>query len=318
MATMTTMKSLPMFTETPNASVTSVDLTSYDVIAVSSSAGKDSQAMLDYLVELADKVGVRDRIVVIHADLGRVEWAGTKELAEEQAAAYGVRFECVSRIGTISDGRSKDGNPLYAKGEARGDLLDQVEHRAAQLKAQGKDSPAWMSSASRYCTADHKRGPIGTVFTKLASEWKKASGESRPCRILDCQGLRAEESPARAKKENFKVRTSTKTQHVDTWLPIQDWKVEQVWDRIKASGVRYHYAYDLGMPRLSCVFCIFAPKAALMVAGKHNPELLAEYVRVETETGYSFKADLSLADVQAELAAGAEVDAKVADWDDAA
>lgn len=59
-------------------------------------------------------------------------------------------------------------------------------------------------------------------------------------------------------------------------------------------------------------------KSALMIAGKHNPELLAEYVRVEKETGYSFKADLSLASVQDELAAGAAVADKVADWDDAA
>lgn len=310
-------RSLPMVSEKP-VNVESVDLSSYDVICVSSSAGKDSQAMLDYVIELADKVGVRDRIVVVHADLGRVEWQGTRELAEEQAKHYGVRFEAVSRIGSVSDGRSKEGAPLYAKGETRGDLLDQVEHRAAQLKSQGKDGPAWMSSASRYCTADHKRGPIGTVYTMLAQEWKDANPTAgRPCRILDCQGLRAAESPARAKKENFKVRTSTKSQHVDSWLPIQDWSTEQVWTRIKASGVRYHYAYDLGMPRLSCVFCIFAPKAALMIAGKHNPELLAEYVRVEKATGYTFKADSSLADIQAELATGAEV-SKVADWDDAA
>jgi 3'-phosphoadenosine 5'-phosphosulfate sulfotransferase (PAPS reductase)/FAD synthetase len=316
---MNVKRSLKMLSESPVVTVEAVDLSSYDVICVSSSAGKDSQAMLDYVVELADKAGVRDRIVVVHADLGRVEWQGTKEFAEEQANHYGVRFEVVSRIGSVSDGRSKDGNALYAAGEVRGDLLDQVEHRAAQLKAQGKDSPAWMSSASRYCTADHKRGPIGTVFTKLADEWKKANpGAGRACRTLDCQGLRAAESPRRAKKANLENRTSTKSQHVDSWLPIQDWSTEQVWTRIKASGVPYHRAYDLGMPRLSCVFCIFASKDALMIAGKHNPELLSEYVRVEKETGYSFKADLSLASIQEALSAGEAVPVQVSDWDDAA
>jgi 3'-phosphoadenosine 5'-phosphosulfate sulfotransferase (PAPS reductase)/FAD synthetase len=313
------MTSLPVVSNSPPSPVVAtVDLTTYDVIAVSSSAGKDSQAMLDEVVSLASAQGVRDRIVVIHADLGRVEWQGTRELAEEQAAAYGLPFIAVSRTGTVSDGRSRDGNPLYAEGEARGDLLDQVEHRAAQLRAQGKASPAWMSSASRYCTADHKRGPIGTAFTRLAQEWQAATGNRRACRILDCQGLRAEESPARAKKPNFRVRTSTKSQVVHTWLPIQDWKVGQVWERIRQSGVRYHYAYDLGMPRLSCVFCIFAPKAALLIAGKHNRALLAEYVRVERETGYSFKADASLADIEAELEAGADAPAEVGDWHDAA
>ena len=53
-------------------------LTDYDLIIVNSSGGKDSQAMLDYMVELADQVGYsRDKMVVAHADLGRVEWDGT-------------------------------------------------------------------------------------------------------------------------------------------------------------------------------------------------------------------------------------------------
>ena len=52
----------------------------------------------------------------------------------------------------------------------------------------------------------------------------------------------------------------------------------------------YHHAYDLGMPRLSCVFCIFAPESALLVAGKHNPDLLKQYVAVEEKIGHSFKA----------------------------
>lgn len=313
-----TKKSLPMMKSSSTVSVESVDLTKFDVIVVSTSAGKDSQAMMDHVCKLAEAQGVKDRVVSVHADLGRVEWEGTHELAAEQAAAYGIPFTIVSRIGTISNGASKTGTPLYAKGEARGDLLTQVERRAAQLKAQGKDAPAWFSSAARYCTADFKRGPIGTFFTQTAKDWRKATGESRPCRILDCIGLRAQESPARAKKENLKVRTSTKTQHVVTWLPIQDWSEERVWDTIHASGVRYHRAYDLGMPRLSCVFCCFASKDALMIAGKHNRALLAEYVRVERETGYSFKTDLALADIQAELEAGAEAPEKATGWDAAA
>lgn len=312
-------KTLPLFSSPPVA-VESVDLTEFDIIVVSTSAGKDSQAMLDHVVKLAEAAGVRDRVCAVHADLGRVEWKGTKELAAEQAAAYGVPFAVVSRMGKVSKGQSKNGNrPLYAKGESYGDLLDQVEKRDAQLKAQGKSAPPWFSSAARYCTADFKRGPIGGYFTALAKAWSKENpGAGRPCRILDCIGLRAQESPARAKKENLKVRTSTKAQHVVTWLPIQDWSEEKVWATIKASGVPHHPAYDAGMPRLSCVFCCFASKDALMIAGKHNPELLAEYVRVERETGFSFKSDLALADVEAALAAGEAVPDKATTWEDCA
>ena len=74
------------------------DITTYDLILLNSSAGKDSQAMIDYVVGLADAAGVpRTRLVVAHADLGRVEWKGTRALAERQAQAYGLRFEAIAR-----------------------------------------------------------------------------------------------------------------------------------------------------------------------------------------------------------------------------
>ena len=40
--------------------------------------------------------GVEDRLIVVDADLGRMEWPGTKELAARQAAHYGARVvgEC--------------------------------------------------------------------------------------------------------------------------------------------------------------------------------------------------------------------------------
>src|SRR6476659_1130298 len=95
------------------------DLTRYHWIVVNSSAGKDSQAMLDYVVEQADRADVsRSRLVVVHADLGRVEWPGTRALAQEQAAAYGLRFETVAR---------------------REDLLDQVVTRRRTLDAQASE-----------------------------------------------------------------------------------------------------------------------------------------------------------------------------------
>lgn len=274
------------------------DLASYDVIAVSSSAGKDSQAALDYVVRLADAAGVRDRVVVIHADLGRVEWGGTGALAREQAEAYGVPFVLTSRIGGIA----RVSGAVYEKGETFGDLLDYIERRGA-----------WPSSAARYCTSEFKRGPILRVFTQLAREWRLAVPRSRPCRILDVQGLRAEESPARAKKAQLVERKRTRTQAVDTWLPIHRWTTAQVWERIARSGVRHHPAYDLGMGRLSCAFCIFAPKAALMIAGRHNRALLDEYVRIERATGHTFRQGFTIESVRDALDRGERADTDSAD-----
>jgi 3'-phosphoadenosine 5'-phosphosulfate sulfotransferase (PAPS reductase)/FAD synthetase len=303
------------------------DLASYDFIVVSSSAGKDSQAMLDLVVELATGAGVLDRVVVVHCDLGRVEWKGTRELAERQAERYGVRFIAVHRRqGDLLDHIEKMGwfprpstryctsdhkrAPIFRTftalaAEARsGDLLEQVEARRM-----------WPSPRQRYCTSDQKRAPVHKLYTALATGAR--AGEARQVRILSCQGMRAEESPARAKKSPFQKdeRASNGRRLVENWLPIHDWKVGDVWARIKASRAAdlVHPAYALGMPRLSCVFCIFAPKAALVLAGKHNPELLAEYVRVEKAIDHKFRPELSLADVQAQVLAGATAE-PIADW----
>ena len=49
------------------------------------------------------------------------------------------------------------------------------------------------------------------------------------------------------------------------------------------------------MPRLSCCFCIFSPRSALLLAGKHNPEMLAESVKIERQIGHTFRLELPLA-----------------------
>jgi 3'-phosphoadenosine 5'-phosphosulfate sulfotransferase (PAPS reductase)/FAD synthetase len=254
--------------------MTTPDLKAFDVILVNSSGGKDSQAMLDYVVELAIAADVKDRIVVVHADLGRVEWAGTRDLAAEQAAHYGLRFEVVRR--------------------EKGDLLDQVALR-------GK----WPDSQNRYCTSDQKRDQVSKLMTALANE--RASNGA--VTILNCMGLRAEESPVRAKKVALQQdgRNTNSRRNVTTWLPILDWTVDQVWARIRKSGVRHHRAYDLGMGRLSCVFCVFAPKAALMIAGQHNPELLDAYVAVEQQIGHTFRKGFTIESVRTALRTGTPV-----------
>lgn len=264
---MTTTDSLTAHVRAP------MDLTAYDIILVNTSGGKDSQTMLRLIARLAAEQGVSDRLTVVHADLGRVEWAGTAELARRQAEHYGLRFEIVSR--------------------PQGDLLDHIE-------ARGK----FPSSAARYCTSDHKRAQVRKVMTSLVRELSL----SRPARVLNCMGLRAEESPARAKKVAFKYDESASgkgtVRRVWEWLPILDWTLDEVWADIRDSGVPHHSAYDLGMPRLSCCFCVLASKSALVLAAQHNRELADEYAAVEVRIGHRFTDKLSMADILAEADAG--------------
>lgn len=262
------------------------DLDSYDYIVINTSAGKDSQAMMDYLFELATDLGIVSRLVAVHADLGRMEWSGTSELAERQADCYGIRFEKIKR--------------------PQGDILEHVEKRGM-----------WPSSTTRYCTSDHKRGQVGKIITMLTREVAAIRDiKLEPVRILNCMGLRAEESPARAKKVPFSrlKRLTTQSRIVDEWLPILSWKVQDVWSRIRESEVEHHPAYDIGMPRLSCVFCIFAPKNALVLAGKHNRELLNEYVQVERKIEHRFRVDVSIEEIRELVLADAPVGSMTDAW----
>ena len=110
------------------------DLKSYRWIVVNSSGGKDSQTALAEVIRQTDALGIsRDRIVVSHQDLGHVEWAGTVQLAREQAEHYGLRFE-VARYRNI-------------KGQSLG-LLGYVRQRRK-----------WPSPSNRYCTSEFKRSP---------------------------------------------------------------------------------------------------------------------------------------------------------------
>lgn len=259
------------------------DLREYDAVVVSTSGGKDSSVAAWTVTRLAESQGVKDRLLLVHAEIRQEEWAGTLDVVRKQAEHAGLPLEVVRRADR--EGREQT-------------LLEAVLRRRK-----------WPSPTQRYCTSDFKRGPIGRVVTRVAP------GLDRHMRVLNVMGIRAEESPARAKKRPFQGaygRWSNGRRTVDTWFPIFGMKKEEVWEAIRVNGIPQHPAYALGMPRLSCVFCIFAPKAALVLAGRHNPELLRKYVEVEREIGHKFRQDLSMAEVLEAVEAGEG--AAVSDW----
>jgi 3'-phosphoadenosine 5'-phosphosulfate sulfotransferase (PAPS reductase)/FAD synthetase len=252
------------------------DLREYDLILVNTSGGKDSSVSAWVVAKAAERQGVKDRMVLVHATFAE-EWKGTVEIVRRQAEQLGLPFEVVTR------------------GEG---ILDYALRRKK-----------WPSPKQRWCTSDFKRAPIDKVITRLAP------GVDKRMRVLNVMGIRAQESPARAKKAAFERdgRRTNGRRLVDNWLPIFDWTIERVWSFIRENTIPQHHAYALGMPRLSCPLCIFSPKVALVLAGRHNPELLRKYVAVEKAIGHKFKADLSLAEVLAEVESGQEPVA-VSDW----
>lgn len=217
------------------------------------SGGKDSQTMLIKLLEVIPP----QQIVVVHASLGAMEWPGALELAQNQAEDAGLPF-------------------IVAR--ARKTLLEMVERRFENRP----EVPSWPSASTRQCTSDLKRGPIQREVRAYA----KANGFKV---IVNCLGLRAEESPGRAKRQVFR-KNETDSNSVLTWyewLPIHELKAEEVFVSIREAGQEPHYAYALGNERLSCVFCIMASRNDLRNGGRHHPELLEQYAALEEHTGYT-------------------------------
>jgi 3'-phosphoadenosine 5'-phosphosulfate sulfotransferase (PAPS reductase)/FAD synthetase len=265
----------------------------YDVVLVNISGGKDSQATLDVAVQAADAAGVRHALVAVFADLGAAdEWPGTAELAAEHAEHYRVRFERVCRQVTGPDGTRRPQG-----------LIEHIEQRGM-----------WPDAARRYCTSDAKRAPVYRLMTALAREQRAAGVTSRPVRILNVLGLRAQESPRRALMPAFRHdhRASNGVRHVDEWLPVHTWTAPQVWARIDQAGTRPHPVYAEGMPRLSCRFCVLASRSALIRAAQLDPAGARRRAELEDQMGHRFRRDLSMAEII--TAARTTPAGPVADW----
>lgn len=216
------------------------------------SGGKDSQAML---IKLLENVPPR-QLLVVHASLGPMEWPGALELAHKQASSAGLPF-------------------IIAKAEKT--LLEMVERRFTNRP----EVPSWPSASTRQCTSDLKRGPIQREVRRYA----KANGFKI---IVNCLGLRAEESPGRAKRQEYsRMGISNSVNTWFEWLPVQELKTPEIFDIIREAGQVPHYAYGLGNERLSCVFCIMASRNDIRNGGNEHPDLLAQYDAMEKRTGYT-------------------------------
>lgn len=218
------------------------------LFVVNHSGGKDSQAMFAYLAANVPAA----QLVVVHADLGRVEWSG----AQEHIRA------------TIG------GTPLMVC-RSRRDLLQMIRERGM-----------FPSPQQRQCTSDLKRGPIERTIRHRVKA-RASAGIASPGLVVNCMGMRAEESPGRAKLTTFKLNTGNSKAGREwyDWLPIHDWLVGDVFATIAAVGQQPHPVYAKGMTRFSCCFCIMASEHDLRTAARLNPSLYREYVELERTTG---------------------------------
>lgn len=251
-----------------------MNLHEFDLIVINSSAGKDSLvAIWEICRNAMEQQYPFERIVVSHQELGESEWVGTGELVKQQADLFGLKTYYSRR-------RDKNGHEET--------FLEYVLRR-------GK----WPSNKQRWCTSDFKRAPGARIITELTKGLKGL-------KVLNVFGFRADESPARRDKQVFSLneRLTTKSRTVYDYLPVHDWSTRRVWQVIREFNLPYHFAYNLGMPRLSCVLCIFSPFDALVIAGIYNYELLLKYVEVEQKIGHLFRDKFSLLEVKQAIDSG--------------
>lgn len=216
---------------------------------VSHSGGKDSQAM--YLA-LRHMVPVT-QIVVIHADFGEIEWTGVQDH---------IRRTIDHELNVVRANKT---------------FFEMVRHRAEKRP----DVPPWPSSATRQCTSDLKRGPIH----KFIRADMKARGATL---ALNCTGIRAEESPGRARKSVLALNAalSRAGREVYDYMPIHQMKTDAVFRMIARAAQEPFWAYSRNR-RLSCVFCILGCDSDLRHGASQRPDLLRQYSDLERETGWT-------------------------------
>ena len=216
------------------------------LFVLSHSAGKDSQAMTAVVRAIIPD----DQLLVVHADLGEVEWEGNLEHIRATTAGLDM---------------------VVAK-PATG-FFDMVERRGM-----------FPSPSQRQCTSDLKRTPIDREVRRYLAANPRFGGQ-----VVMCMGMRAQESTGRAKLATFKRsnRNSKAGREWFDWLPIHDMTADQVFATIAANGQTPHWAYAAGMSRLSCCFCIMASREDLTTAARLKPDLYARYVEIERRTGFT-------------------------------
>ena len=218
------------------------------LVAVNSSGGKDSQAM----TILLSRIVPSRQMVVVHAPLGEVEWAGTIELIENTIPA--------------------DVPLIFAQVASGKSLLERVEER-------GK----WPGIRQRWCTGDFKRTPIERELRRYLKAHPRFGG-----RLVNCLGIRREESTARAKRIPWRRndRMSAAGRTVFDWLPIFNLSTEEVFGVIRDAGQSPHWIYR-HLSRCSCAFCIFSSPEDLRRAAELRPDLYRRYADIERHIGHT-------------------------------
>ena len=246
-------------------------------IVLGTSGGKDSLAVASAVARHLK--GYPGLMLLLHANLGAVEWDDSWPSCQRMAAGTGIELASCTR----------PAGGMMERWESR---WQSSIRRYCAMETVSVVLP-WSTPAMRFCQSELKVDPISSYI-------KKRFGKTP---VLNVTGVRAEESAARAKQP---VCSPAAKLHPGglSWRPIHHWTLEDVWAEIQASGIRAHDAYFLyGSSRVSCRWCILSNEADLR-ASLEDPAGHPIYIRMcdlELASGFAFQGNRWLTSLAPEL-----------------
>lgn len=257
-------------------------LASGAVFAAGCSGGKDSTALALRLAEYLDEIGHKGPRVLIHSDLGVVEWKDSLPVCERLAKRLGWELIVLRR--------------------AAGDMMDRWEARwESSLERYSTLSCVkiilpWSTPGMRFCTSELKTDLICRELTKRYPGQK----------ILSATGVRHDESAARSKMPiaSPQPKLSARGCQGMNWNPIAPWSTPSVYDYIALKQEPLHEAYTVyKSTRVSCAFCIMGSAGDLKASAScpDNAEIYRRMVRLEIASTFALQGAKWLGDVAPHL-----------------
>jgi len=253
------------------------------VVAIGVSGGKDSDAVAIAVARHLDAIGHAGPRVLIHSDLGRVEWADSLPSCQRLAARLGWELMVVRR--------------------KAGDMLARWQGRWANNVARYEDLSCvkvilpWSTPSMRFCTSELK---VDVITSALKKRFPSHD-------IINVAGIRRQESETRRRMPVSAPLAKLTRKRSGctglTWNAIIEWPVEDVLATISDAGLALHEAYTVyGASRVSCAFCIMSsiPDLAAAVRCEDNRDLYVSMVELEAESTFAFQGNRWLADVAPE------------------
>ena len=248
------------------------------VVAIGVSGGKDSVACALAVDCHLKSIGHSGPRLLIHADLGRVEWTYSLPSCQRLAAHIGWELVVVRR---------KAGDMLARwQGRWENNLA-----RYRQLSCVKIILP-WSTPALRFCTSELK---VAVITSALRKRFPKSD-------IVNVAGIRRQESTSRSRMPVSApmAKLERKGAAGVTWNAIIDWSLDQVLHAISESGLALHEAYTkYGSSRVSCAFCIMGSESDLLASSgcADNQDVYRQMVELEADSTFAFQGNRWLADV---------------------